>query len=159
MSPTAVNVSSASTTLSFPFECDDSPAGLNYGLIYPRTRSGVVRYDLSRYFSDGDWTSTNSFTGIYETTLDLPQGSDLGTWTFEFFSKTTSGTTGRASQKICHQAASYGLPRASGGRSAALFHDWRQRLELFNAAGEPQVSTTFNRDFPKLGIPILEPTR
>ncbi len=83
--PAAVNVSSASAALNFTLECHDSPAGINYGYIYPRTPGGVVRHDLIKYFSDGDRTSGDSSSGIYETSLTLPHGSDSGRWTFEVY--------------------------------------------------------------------------
>ena len=85
MYPTAVNVASASAALNFTFECVDTPAGINYGFIYPHTPNGAIRYDLLKYFSDSDRTAGDSNSGVYQTTLTLPQGSEAGIWTFEVF--------------------------------------------------------------------------
>ena len=83
--PTGVNVVNAGAALNFTFECDDTPAGINYGFIYPHAPGGAIRYDLLKYFSDYDRTAGNSNSGVYQTTLTLPQGSDSGTWTFEVY--------------------------------------------------------------------------
>ncbi len=85
MYPTAVNVTSASAALNFTFECDHTPAGINYRFIYPHAPSGAIRYDLLKYFSDYDRTAGDSNSGVYQTTLTLPQGSEAGIWTFEVF--------------------------------------------------------------------------
>lgn len=91
VSPPAVDTASAPATVTFTVGVSDALSGLDFGFVNLTDPDGEDRYEIFPYFGDGERSSGDANSGIYVTSVTLPQGSKAGTWTYHVDGKDKTG--------------------------------------------------------------------
>ncbi len=79
-SPLSVSNAAAPATISVTFDAADTPSGYDYGYIYIQDPNGEYLYDNFIPIDASNRTSGDEFSGSYEATTTIAQGSLTGTW-------------------------------------------------------------------------------
>jgi hypothetical protein len=82
-SPLSVSTAAGAATITVNFDATDSPSGYDYGFIYRQDPNGDYLYDGLIEINASNRLSGDAFSGSYEGTATIPQGSLTGPWKVE----------------------------------------------------------------------------
>ncbi|WP_035602764.1 hypothetical protein [Haloferula sp. BvORR071] len=110
VSPPAVDTSSGPATVTFTVGVSDTVSGFDFGFVNLIDPDGIGRYEISPYYGDGSRTSGDANHGVYVTSVNLPQNSKAGTWTYTISGKDKTGNDFNSAVQGSFTVASTPLP-------------------------------------------------
>ncbi len=79
-SPLSVNTGTGPANVSVTFDAADTPSGYDYGYIYIQDPNGDYQYANFQQIDASNRLSGNEFSGSYQASTTIAQGSLTGTW-------------------------------------------------------------------------------
>lgn len=93
VSPPEVDTTTVQATVNFTVAISDALSGFDFGFVNLTDPDGQYRYEISPAFGDGERISGDGHSGVYLVSVNLPQGSKAGTWTYRVSGKDKAGNS------------------------------------------------------------------